>query len=70
MLLYMSKRPRPRRPLDLRRFQPLEPHARACVDDLVRRGAVVLNVSAQRVLLKRGSQLATVDAVGRVSWAA
>lgn len=59
-----------RRTIDLSRFQPIDPNARTRVDELVRRGAVVLNVPSQQVLLRRATQVATVDAAGRVSWAA
>ena len=70
MSLTLKQRRSLRRPLDLSRFQPIDPNARARVDELVRRGAVVLNVSSQQVLLRRAAQVATVDAAGRVSWAA
>lgn len=67
MSLTLNQRRGLRRPLDLDRFQPMDPHARARIDDLVQRRAVILNVSSQRVLLRRAAQLATVDAAGRVS---
>jgi len=70
MSLTLKQRRGLRRPLDLDRFRPIDPQARARIDELVQRGAVVLNVSPQRVLLRRAAQLATVDAAGRVSWAA
>jgi hypothetical protein len=70
MSLTLKQRRGLRRPLDLSRFQPIDPNARARVDELVRRGAVVLNVSSQQVLLRRAAQVATVDAAGRVGWAA
>lgn len=70
MSLTLLQRRGLRRPFDLDRFQPIDPQARARVDELVRRGAVVLNVSSDRVVLRRAAQLATVDAAGRVSWAA
>lgn len=70
MSLTLKQRRGLRRPPDLSRFQPIDPNARARVDELVRRGAVVLNVSPQQVLLRRAAQVATVDAAGRVSWAA
>lgn len=70
MSLALKQRRGLRRPLDLSRFQPIDPNARARVDELVRRGAVVLNVSSQQVLLGRAAQVATVDAAGRVTWAA
>jgi hypothetical protein len=70
MSLTLKQRRGLRRTLDLSRFQPIDPNARARVDELVRRGAVVLNVSPQQVLLRRAAQVATVDAAGRVSWAA
>lgn len=69
MSLTLRQRRSLRRPLDLARFQPIDPQARARVDELVRRGAVVLNVSPQLVVLRRAAQLVTVDAAGRVSWA-
>lgn len=70
MSLTLRQRRGLRRPCDLARFEPINPQARDCVDELVRRGAVVLDVSPQRVLLRRETQVATVDSAGRVSWAA
>ncbi|HQR72716.1 MAG TPA: hypothetical protein PLE54_19120 [Burkholderiaceae bacterium] len=70
MSLTLKQRRDLRRTIALSRFEPINPIARARVDELLRRGAVVLNVSSQQVLLRRAAQLATVDASGRVSWAA
>ncbi len=70
MSLTLKQRRGLRRAIDLNRFKPIHPVARARVDELVQRGALVLNVSPERVLLRRAAQLATVDAAGRVSWAA
>ena len=56
-------------PIDLSRFQPMAPAALITVDDLVRRGAVVIAVRPSLVTLQRGSQTARIDDMGRVDWA-
>ncbi len=70
MSLTLRQRRALRRPLDLSRFQPTTPSARARVDELVQRGATVVRVSAEQVIVRRQAQLATIDQLGRVSWAA
>lgn len=70
MSLTLRQRRALRRPLDLSRFQPLTPAARDRVDDLMRRGATLVRVTPEQVVVRRQAQLATVDQVGRVQWAA
>ncbi|MFK4705862.1 Na+-transporting NADH:ubiquinone oxidoreductase subunit NqrA [Roseateles asaccharophilus] len=55
--------------VDLQRFNPLSPTARATVNDLVQRGARVIAVRPTLVTLKRGVQTARIDDMGRVTWA-
>tara|TARA_B100001105_G_C22394672_1_gene446123 strand:- start:991 stop:1224 length:234 start_codon:yes stop_codon:yes gene_type:complete len=56
-------------PTDLARFEPQSPFARSQVDELVKRGAVVVAVRAALVTLKRAGQTARIDSWGRVEWA-
>lgn len=54
---------------DLAAFQPIVKLARRKVDELIERGAVVIDVRSAQVTLRRGEQTARVDAWGRVDWA-
>lgn len=70
MSLTIAQRRALRRPLDLSRFQPMAPGARDRVEELLKRGAIVVRVTAEQVVVRRAGQTATVDQVGRVKWAA
>ncbi|WP_119157226.1 hypothetical protein [Caldimonas tepidiphila] len=59
---------RPRPSTDLARFEPLSPMARRQIDELIARGAQVLEVSATHVMLQRDGHKARIDAMGRVEW--
>ena len=60
----------PARPTpDLARFEPLDPQARLRIEELVKRGARIVQVRFDAVVLRRARQVATVDQVGRVRWA-
>jgi carotenoid cleavage dioxygenase-like enzyme len=56
-------------PVDLARFEPQSAFARSKVDELIKRGAVVIAVRAALVTLKRAGQTARIDSWGRVEWA-
>lgn len=56
-------------PIDLARFEPQSPFARSAVDELIKRGAVVIAVRTSLVTLKRAGQTARIDSWGRVEWA-
>lgn len=56
-------------PTDLARFEPNTPLARNQVDELVRRGAIIVAVRPALVTLKRAGQTACADSWGRVEWA-
>lgn len=53
---------------DLSRFVPQAQVARVQVDHLVARGARVVSVGRDRVVLQRGDAKAEIDALGRVTW--
>ncbi len=57
-----------RESLDLGRFEPIDGHARDRVEELIKRGARIVRVQRDAVVLRRAAQVATVDQVGRVSW--
>jgi hypothetical protein len=55
-------------PTDLSRFQPLMPAARQSVNDLIKRGASLVRVTPDRVVMKRLDSYVSVDSSGRISW--
>jgi hypothetical protein len=57
-------------PVSLERFQPQTPVAKYTLEELLRRGALPVFANRDQVILKREGQTATLDAFGRLSWAA
>lgn len=52
----------------LKKFQPIAPNARTVVEDLFKRGGVLVKETREYVEIARLESLAHIDQMGRVEW--
>lgn len=53
-----------------KKFEPMSPTAQQKIDDLIKRGGVVINERRDHVLVQRMESVAKIDQYGRVEWSA
>lgn len=51
-----------------KKFEPMTPTAQQRIDDLVKRGGIIINERKDHVLIQRMESFARIDQYGRVEW--
>jgi hypothetical protein len=54
----------------LKKFQPITPTARTLVEDLLKRGGLLVKETREYVEVSRHESIAHIDQMGRVEWRA
>lgn len=53
---------------NFKKFEPMSTDAKQKIDDLIKRGGIVISETRQYVLVKRYESVAKIDQFGRVEW--
>jgi len=51
-----------------KKFEPMTPTAQQRIEELVKRGGVVINERRDQILIQRMESVAKIDQYGRVEW--
>lgn len=55
--------------IKFKKFEPMSITARQTIDELLKRGGVIISEQRSHVLIKRMESVAKIDQYGRVEWA-